>query len=291
MSIFTMAWESGGDAQGDTYSAVENVSGSQAGDIITGDPFTANQLFGLGGNDTLIGQGGHDFMLGGEGNDHIFGGTGRDVMRGNAGADTLDGGSQEDWIQYNDAPGRVEFSLQAQAGYVGDAAGDVYISIENARGSNFDDYIVGSTGRNQILAQEGDDIVFTTGGNDVVWGEGGDDQLIGSSAGETFYGGTGADWIDGGGGNDWARYWDASSGVTVNLLFKVGTVGEAAGDVLTNIEYLWGSDHADILIGDHGVNQIRGGGGNDQITGLKGNDILEGFGGVDTFIFQSRRWD
>lgn len=276
---------SGGEAQGDTLISIEHVSGSEHDDDLTGDPFNANQIHGLGGADTLTGMGGHDFMLGGAGDDHLFGGTGRDVMRGNAGADTIDGGSEDDWIQYNDAPGRVELNLGAGSGTVGDAAGDVYISVENIRGSVYDDVIVGSAGRNQIIGDSGNDTITTAGGNDVVWGDAGDDVLIGSSAGETFYGGTGADFIDGAGGNDWSRYVDATSGVAVSLLTGTGTLGEAAGDTLIDIEYLWGSEFDDVLEGSHVVNQIRGGAGADRIIGHNANDILEGFGGIDTFAF------
>lgn len=274
-----------GEASGDTYIGIENVSGSAHDDTLTGDPFTANQLFGLDGSDVITGKGGHDFLLGGADADTIFGGTGRDVIRGNAGADRLDGGSEDDWIQYNDAPGRIELDLGAGVGTIGDAAGDVFVSIENIRGSTFDDVIVGSAGRNQILGDSGDDTITTAGGNDVVWGDAGDDVLTGSAAGETFYGGTGADRIDGAGGNDWARYNDATAGVAVSLITGTGTAGEAAGDVLIDIEYLWGSEFDDVLEGSDGVNQIRGGDGDDQIIGRGANDILEGFGGADTFIF------
>ncbi|MEM1299471.1 MAG: M10 family metallopeptidase C-terminal domain-containing protein [Pseudomonadota bacterium] len=276
---------SGGEAAGDSLISVEHVSGSEFADNLTGDPFNANQIFGLGGNDVITGMGGHDFLLGGAGNDHIIGGTGRDVIRGNAGADLIDGQSEDDWIQFNDAPGRIELNLGLGTGTVGDAAGDTYISIENIRGSTFDDVIVGSAGRNQILGDGGNDHITTAGGNDVVWGDGGNDTLIGSSAGETFTGGSGADQIDGAGGTDWAWYKDATSGVAVSLLTGTGTVGEATGDTLVNIEFLHGSEFDDVLEGSNAVNQIRGGAGADRIIGHKANDILEGFSGVDTFVF------
>jgi Ca2+-binding RTX toxin-like protein len=274
-----------GEASGDTYTDIENISGSAYDDTLTGDAFTANQIFGLDGDDILIGNGGHDFMLGGAGDDTLYGGTGRDVMRGNAGADYIDGGSEEDWIQFNDATGNIQLDLEQGIGQFGDAAGDTYVSIENVRGTNFNDVITGSSGRNQILAEDGNDIVYTTGGNDVVWGGGGDDTLVGSSAGETYYGGTGADQIRGGGGNDWARYNDAAEGVEVSLLATAGTAGEAAGDRLFDIEYLWGSEFDDVLEGDNGVNIIRGGAGDDQIIGRGANDILQGYDGIDTFVF------
>ena len=274
-----------GEAAGDTFDSVENLSGSSYGDTLTGDAFTAHQIFGLGGDDVITGLGGEDFLIGGDGDDWIIGGTGRDILRGNAGADTLDGETGEDWIQFNDAPDRIELDLGAGIGTVGDAAGDIYLNIENIRGSNFDDIIIGSSARNQILGEAGDDTIITAGGNDVVWGDGGDDSLIGSSAGETFYGGEGADRIDGAGGNDWARYDNATARVEVSLLSGTGTAGEAVGDTLLNLEFLWGSNFDDVLEGSNGINQIRGGAGDDRIVGHRANDILEGFSGADTFVF------
>lgn len=275
----------GGDAAGDLLSGIEHVSGSAQGDTLTGDHATANRLFGLGGDDTLTGGGGHDFLLGNDGDDTILGGTGRDVMRGGAGADYIDGGSEDDWIQFNDAAGGVSLDLGAGLGFEGDAAGDTYVSVENVRGSDYRDIITGSSGRNIILGGGGDDVLDGGGGPDVIHGEAGDDLLIGSSSSETFYGGAGADQIDGGGGNDWARYDNAGAGVSVSLLTGSGTAGEAAGDTLTGIEWLWGSAYGDSLAGDDSANMIRGGGGDDTITGRGGNDVLEGHGGADRFVF------
>ena len=277
----------GGHASGDTLDSIEHLYGSNHDDVLTGDNATANRLYGYFGDDDLYGGAGHDFMLGQDGDDAIYGGSGRDVMRGGAGADHLDGGSEDDWVQYHDASSGVALDLAAGTGTGGIAAGDSFVSVEHVKGSAYDDIIGGSTGRNIVLAGDGDDLVTSNGGNDVLHGEGGDDTLIGSSAGETFYGGTGADDIRGGGGADWARYLDATSGVAVSLMTGTGTGGEAAGDTLTDVEYLWGSDFDDTLEGDDGVNMIRGGGGNDTITGHGGNDILQGHGGADVFVFHA----
>jgi Ca2+-binding RTX toxin-like protein len=73
--------------------------------------------------------------------------------------------------------------------------------------------------------------------------------------------------------------------VTVSLSTGTGSGGDAAGDTLSGVEFLWGSAFADTLTGDAGVNMIRSGDGNDTIRGGGGNDILEGHGGADTFIF------
>jgi Ca2+-binding RTX toxin-like protein len=78
------------DAQGDTYSGIEVVRGSNFGDILNGDA-NANTFFGHGGDDWLFGQGGNDSLNGGEGDDQIRGGAGSDVLSGNKGSDTLTG--------------------------------------------------------------------------------------------------------------------------------------------------------------------------------------------------------
>jgi Ca2+-binding RTX toxin-like protein len=53
----------GGDAQGDTFQNIVNLSGSLFADTLTGDD-AANVLSALGGNDTLNGLGGDDTLVG-----------------------------------------------------------------------------------------------------------------------------------------------------------------------------------------------------------------------------------
>ncbi|MGA0539643.1 M10 family metallopeptidase C-terminal domain-containing protein [Neotabrizicola sp. VNH66] len=72
---------SGGDAEGDIFSSIENVNGSNYADALTGDLYD-NRLSGREGNDTLLGAGGHDTLIGGWGNDVLVGGAGQDVLSG-----------------------------------------------------------------------------------------------------------------------------------------------------------------------------------------------------------------
>ena len=273
----------GGDAAGDTLLGIENVSGSESGDGLTGSNFN-NKIEGKGGDDTIAGLSGHDFLLGDAGNDTIDGGFGNDILRGGEGADALTGGIGNDWAQYNTASAGVTLSL-ATGGTGGEVAGDSFSGIEKVRGSDFADDIGGDTARNLILAGNGDDIVTGGGGADVLHGEAGNDTITGGSDGDELWGGAGADVLDGAGGNDWARYDDSSAGVTVNLVTGIGSGGDAGGDTLSNIEFLWGSAFADTLTGDAGVNILRGGEGDDVIRGGGANDILEGHGGADVFVF------
>ena len=67
-----------------------------------------------------------------------------------------------------------------------------------------------------------------------------------------LFGGAGADTIDGGEGYDLTFYTYSDAGVTVNLATGAGQGGHAEGDTLTGIEEVWGSRHADHLIGSSG---------------------------------------
>jgi Ca2+-binding RTX toxin-like protein len=69
----------GGEALGDTFSEIENVTGSEFADIIAGDD-ADNQLRGGGGDDQLMGAAGSDLLFGGNGADVLTGGDGADIF-------------------------------------------------------------------------------------------------------------------------------------------------------------------------------------------------------------------
>jgi Ca2+-binding RTX toxin-like protein len=79
---------SGGNAQGDTLSSIENITGSALNDQLTGNAI-ANQLSGGADNDTLNAAAGDDHLDGGAGNDILIGGLGKDTLTGGDGADTF----------------------------------------------------------------------------------------------------------------------------------------------------------------------------------------------------------
>ena len=95
-----------GDAVGDTFVSIENLSGSDFNDRFYGD--AANNilsghagndaLFGRNGDDTLLGGAGNDFLIGGSGNDIQDGGDGDDQVHGNSGNDILSGGAGNDFL-------------------------------------------------------------------------------------------------------------------------------------------------------------------------------------------------
>jgi len=125
-----------------------------------------------------------------------------------------------------------------------------------------------------------------TGGDgiDTLFGLESDDILIGNDGDDILEGGAGADSLDGGDGNDTASYTTSNAGVTINLASGAATGGHAAGDTLTSIENVTGSDLNDTLIGNANDNVLDGGAGNDTLTGGAGTNTLIGGAGADRFL-------
>ena len=251
-----------GDAKGDTYSSIENLTGSSYADTLTGTS-GANDIRGGAGNDVLSGL---------AGNDRLFGNDGDDVLIGGAGADALNGGAGSDRASYETAAAAVVANLSNASANSGDAKGDTYVSIENLTGSAFNDRLTGTSGANNIRGGSGKDVLYGLGGNDTLEGDSGNDTLIG---------GAGADTLRGGSGLDRASYETATSGVVANLSNATTNTGDAKGDTYSSIEHLTGSAYNDTLTGTKGANDIRGGAGNDILRGLAGDDRLDGGSGKD----------
>jgi VCBS repeat-containing protein len=139
----------------------------------------------------------------------------------------------------------------------------------------------------------------------VVTGTEADDTLVAGQGADQLHGGAGNDLLlagvhtvvlDGGEGFDTVSYAAATSAVTVDLRADGTTGGWAAGETLTGIEQLIGSDYNDIFhAGDSGLvmnggkgdDQLFGGKGADTLIGGAGHDTLTGGAGADTFVWQA----
>jgi Ca2+-binding RTX toxin-like protein len=134
----------GGEAEGDTLTDIEAVTGSNVGgDILTG----------TSGANTLRGGGGDDLLRGGGGGDKLF---------GDAGTDTA--------TYYASAFG-VTVALAGGPGAGGDAQGDQLTSIENLTGSNVGgDTLTGGSGANVLSGWGGDDLLVGAAGADRLDG-------------------------------------------------------------------------------------------------------------------------
>lgn len=92
----------------DVLTDIENIQGSEYGDVIYGST-AGNSIYGGDGNDIIYGGGGTDYINGGAGNDYLDGGTGPlSHVYGDAGNDTivyrggnyLNGGSGFDTLKF-----------------------------------------------------------------------------------------------------------------------------------------------------------------------------------------------
>ncbi len=234
---------------------------------LTWDPGTdkADTITGDAGANTLFGFAGDDVIDGGAGNDRLYGDAGNDTLIGGPGDDILDGGDGVDTVDYSGAAAGINANISSSWGWAQGEGYDQLSSIENIKGSAFNDTLTGGAIPNRLEGGAGHDTLNGGAGGDTLLGGTGDDRLMG---------GLGDDIIDGGAGNDTASYADSVIGVRVDLT-KDGLIQNTLGggaDTLIGIENLTGSAFSDVLIGSSGDNILEGGQGDDILDGGAGND-------------------
>jgi Ca2+-binding RTX toxin-like protein len=195
----------------------------------------------------------------------------------------------------------------------------LYGHFENASGSAFGDFLLGSAAGNRIDGLQGPDYLFGDAGNDTLAGGAGADSLGGGAGSDDMLGGEGNDVFDeeawerggidtlqGGAGNDtyYVNKGDvivelaaqgidrvvAASGWTLSAYveqLQLGgtTASNGTGNAAANT--LAGNAAANILSGLGGADTLTGGGGNDVLIGGGGNDSLTGGAGADQFMFST----
>jgi len=130
----------------------ETMKGSLAGD----------EIFGFGGNDTVMAYQGQDCVDGGAGDDRLNGGDDNDKVIGGSGRDTLDGEDGRD---------------------------DLF-------GGSGNDRLDGRYGRDMLAGGAGNDRLYGGPDADKLFGEGGTDRIVGGSGRNTIDSGSGNDSID-----------------------------------------------------------------------------------------------
>ena len=247
-------------------------------DLVSNDPFNVDRPplvlgGGASGNgQTQIGAGSDDTLYGTVLDDILTGNGGDDLLTGGQGADTLMGGMGFDTAGYATATQAIILDRANPELNTGDAAGDVFVSIEAIAGTGFADQLRGRDTADSINGANGSDLLDGRGGNDILFGGFGIDTLIG---------GAGADLLNGGSDTDQASYETAPVGLRVDLAHPERNTGDATGDEYLSIENLGGSGSADAIYGDGGANTILGRGGDDWIVGRGGDDALFGGAGND----------
>ncbi|MCF6370695.1 M10 family metallopeptidase [Rhizobium halophilum] len=246
------------DAKGDSYSSIENLTGSRYND----------RLYGNSGANTLSGGDGHDLLLGGAGSDRLYGANGTDTA------------------SYATAGKAVISSLATPSSNTGDAAGDSYSSIENLIGSSHSDRLYGDTGNNHLNGAGGNDVVSGDAGNDVLVGGAGADRLYGGSGSDTASYATAAVGIRASLASPGVNTYDAAGDAYYSVENLAGSrfndrlYGDAGANTLS------GAAGHDVLVAGGGNDRLIGGDGNDRLYGQIGNDLLVGGLGSDVFYFE-----
>jgi len=277
----------------------------------------ANILLGNGAGNILDGRGGDDTIRGGGGDDKLLGGAGINILEGGAGADTIDGSGGTAYASYLHAGTGVRVDLRTPDGAAntGDAAGDVFIAINNVEGSDHADMLIGNDAVNVLKGLDGNDTYIIDATDVVVEGanKGIDTLIVGFSASLATYanvenltasgtasisltgndlgnvltgnagdnvlkGAGGADTLAGGAGND--TYYIDNAGDVVIEAAGGGTDTAVVSldfrmDALANVEILKLADGTQAA-------RVTGGGGNDHLVGNEGFNVIDGGAGADT---------
>ena len=99
----------------------------------------------------------------------LIGDANDNYLRGRGGGDTLDGGAGSDTADYLPMGRRCAPTCSDSSTNTGDAFGDTYISIENLRGSSFNDTLKGdASGTTSSLAWAAPTNFIFSGGADTI---------------------------------------------------------------------------------------------------------------------------
>ncbi|RXZ38982.1 calcium-binding protein [Oxalobacteraceae bacterium CAVE-383] len=299
-SLIANAVGSGGDAAGDTFSGITNLTGSAQNDTLTGLAAGGSTLNGGAGSDTLNATGDNNIFIGG---------AGGDTMTGNGGlnntADYTGSGAVVVDLFFTDGTGTSG----------GDATGDKLSGIQNVKGSGGNDTFFANSVANVFTGNGGTDTVsyshstttviasllagvggtsgdatgdtynaitnltggsgddtltgLLAGGSTLV-GNAGNDRLIATGGNNVLMGGAGADNMSATGANNTASYAGSTNGnIIVDLTKTDGTGtsgGDAAGDILSGIQNVIGGLGDDKFILDHNANIIDGGNGSNTVS-------------------------
>ncbi|MEJ0074007.1 MAG: M10 family metallopeptidase C-terminal domain-containing protein [Alphaproteobacteria bacterium] len=283
----------GGDADGDTFVSIENLTGSAFDDTLEGDAGN-NALNGGSGVDTasyehatagvtvslaitaaqdtigagidtltsienLTGSLFDDVLTGSSSSNVMFGLDGNDVLNGGGGGDTLFGGLGNDTLN-GGSGGDVMIGGMGNDTYLVDNTGDVVMEYFN-EGT---DTVVSSI--TFTLSTDVENLILTGSANLNGTGNAGGNALTGNDGNNVLAGLGGADALDGAGGTDTASYAASATGVSVSLAANTAHGGDAEGDSFTSIENLTGSAFDDTLEGDVGNNVLNGGAGTDTAS-------------------------
>ena len=228
---------------------------SQVGDDVRVEDSQGNSVLILNISASLIDV--SDIVDGAVSGLNLVGTNAGEMIEGDTADDTLNGGRGED-------------TLSGGAG------------ADKLFGGTQSDLLYGGEGGDSLLGGNGNDTILGEAGNDTLTGSLGNDSLSGGSQGDRLFGDDGADTLNGGGGADRVDYLKDQNDILVDLETGETSGGFAEGDVLINIESLFGGKGNDTLRGLEAGSRLHGAGGDDIVLGRSGDDVLAGGNGNDT---------
>jgi len=245
-----------GDAFGDKYTHIENLTGSKNSDILEGDD-KANTLTGNGGNDFFYATGGGDTYI----------------------AFT----STDSTVSYERINSDVTAYLESskKQSNTGGASGDSYTHIKNLTGSLTNaNKLFGNDENNNLVGGNLNDIFSGGGGADAFYGGAGNDTV--TYADTTSTDGVNLNLVQGG-----------SSGIASGDTFSsieiiIGTQNNDNITGNTEANTLEGGDGNDTLTGGGGSDVLTGGDGDDLLknSGSGKHDYIGG-NGNNTVSFEN----
>jgi Ca2+-binding RTX toxin-like protein len=252
------------DAEGDTFSGIENVTGSAHSDFLQGDD-GANVLRGLASVDQLHGEAGDDRLEGGADADWLEGGAGVDITIGGAGDDRHFVDNASDVVI--EAGGEGIDGVFASVSYALPSGAEIERLLSWTLSFTTPIDLTGNSIGNEIRGNDGANRIDGGGGVDQLIGYGGSDLYFVDNAGDSVveFGGQGLDEVR------TSVSWILTAGSDVEIMRTTDDDGTAAINMTGNAS-------GNVLRGNNGDNVLNGGGGNDELTGR---------GGADWFLFDT----
>src|SRR5262245_26428423 len=249
---------SGGDAVGDTLTGIENVLGSDQGDILTGND-GANALSGFAGADALNGGGRGDIVDGGLGNDTLDGGIGNDTMIGGAGDDNY----------------FVDSSVDGVVEGVDAGTDTVFTAVDLRLAANVENLVL-QGGALQGYVNALNNVLTGNAGSNLLDGDAGVDVMVGGASNDAYFVDNGGDVVveNPNEGND-VIFSTAHLRLTANVenLVLQGTADlQGYGNSLNNL--IQGNSGNNLLDGDAGADVMIGGAGSDVYFADNAGDVV-----------------
>jgi Ca2+-binding RTX toxin-like protein/subtilisin-like proprotein convertase family protein len=225
-----------------------------SGDVTVTLETTRAQNTGAAGRDTLrsienlTGGDGDDTLTGNSDANILSGGAGDDTLRGGLGDDFLDGGADVDTAVYTSSMAASQITYDGASGLFTISGPDGTDTLSDIEFFQFSDGTLEAADLTIVALSDGDDVhagdatderIDGLAGDDEIDGAGGADALFGGDDDDTLTGGADDDRLVGGNGTDTAVFSGNRTDYVISYADGIYTIeGPDGRDTLEGIEYL-----------------------------------------------------